>query len=247
MRDSVMMVIGAAGGIGSALCRILSASGVRLVLAGRTTEKLESLAATLPTESLVQTVEARRSAELQQAAEAAIAQWGRLDAVACCVGSILIKPAHLTSEEEFDRCLDANLRTAFATVRGTVRALEPQRGSIVLCSSAAAELGLANHEAVAAAKAGIVGLARSAAATYAPKGVRVNVVSPGLVRTPLAGGLLASPVMEQASAKMHPLGRIGEADDVARALAFLMDPAQSWITGQVLGVDGGLGSLRGRG
>ena len=119
-------------------------------------------------------------------------------------------------------------------------------GSVVLVSSAAARVGLANHEAIAAAKAGIIGLTLSAAATYARQGIRFNAVAPGLVRTPLTKGLVASELAEKASIGMHPLGRLGEPEEVAGAILWLLDPAQSWITGQVLGVDGGLANVKGR-
>lgn len=240
----VHLILGASGGIGRALCEQLAASGARLVLSARERAPLEALAASLPTESIVQPLDARSSEAVESAAQAGLARFGRLDGVACCVGSIVLKPAHLTSDDEFAACLDANVRTAFAAVKGTVRTLEASRGAIVLCSSVAATIGLVHHEAIGAAKAAVEGLTRSAAATYAPKGIRVNAVAPGLVRTPLSARLLASEVMAQASAAMHPLGRIGEPGDVARAIAFLLDPAQSWVTGQVLGVDGGLGALR---
>jgi NAD(P)-dependent dehydrogenase (short-subunit alcohol dehydrogenase family) len=120
-------------------------------------------------------------------------------------------------------------------------------GSVVLVSSAAARIGLANHEAIAAAKAGLIGLTLSAAATYARQRIRFNAVAPGLVRTPLTRGLVSSELAEKASVAMHPLGRLGEPDDVARAIAWLLDPDQGWITGQVLGVDGGLADIRPRG
>ncbi len=125
--------------------------------------------------------------------------------------------------------------------------MRSEGGSIVLVSSAAAQIGLANHEAIAAAKGGIAGLTLSAAASYAPSGVRVNAVAPGLVQTKLTERLTSSERAEEASRAMHALGRLGEPEDVASAIAFLLDPANSWITGQVIGVDGGLGSVRPRG
>jgi len=120
-------------------------------------------------------------------------------------------------------------------------------GSIVLVSSAAARIGLPNHEATAAAKIGVIGLTLAAAASYGPRGIRVNCVAPGLVRTPLTARLTANEASLKASDAMHVLGRIGEPAEVAAALAWLLDPAQGWVTGQVLGVDGGLGSVRARG
>ena len=171
---------------------------------------------------------------------------GRLDGLANCVGSILLKPAHLTSEEEWDAVVSTNLKSAYAAVRAAARAMTAG-GSVVLVSSAAARLGLANHEAIAAAKAGVIGLALSAAATYAPKGIRVNAVAPGLVRTPMTARITGNEAALKASTAMHALGRVGEPEDVASAIAWLLDPAQSWVTGQVIGVDGGLATLRSRG
>jgi NAD(P)-dependent dehydrogenase (short-subunit alcohol dehydrogenase family) len=142
--------------------------------------------------------------------------------------------------------LAANLGSAFAAVRAAGLVMAEQGGSIVLVSSAAARIGLANHEAVAAAKAGIEGLALAAAATYAPKGIRVNCVAPGLTRTPLTARLWQNEAVAKASAGMHALGRIGTPEEVASAIDWLLDAEQAWVTGQVIGVDGGLSRVRSR-
>ena len=178
-----------------------------------------------------------------QAVDDLFREVGSLDGVVNCAGSLLLKSAHQTSRAQFDEVVTASLTTAFATVRAAGRHMTAG-GSIVLISSAAARQGLANHEAIAAAKAGIIGLVLSAAATYAPNGLRVNAIAPGLIASPLTANLVANELSRRVSESMHALGRIGTADDAARAIAFLLDPANNWITGQVLGVDGGLGTVR---
>jgi NAD(P)-dependent dehydrogenase (short-subunit alcohol dehydrogenase family) len=238
------LVLGAAGGIGSALVRRLAAQGAKVVVAGRDAARLDALAAETGTFPFL--LDATRPAEVEAAAAKAVELDGRLDGLANCVGSILLKPAHLTSEEDWDAVVSTNLKSAYAAVRAAARAMT-SGGSVVLVSSAAARLGIANHDAIAAAKAGVIGLALSAAATYAPKGIRVNAVAPGLVRTSLTARITGNEAALAASTAMHPLGRVGEPEDVASAIAWLLDPAQSWVTGQVLGVDGGLATLRARG
>lgn len=168
---------------------------------------------------------------------------GRIDGVVNCAGSLLLKSAHLTSQAQYQAVIDASLTTAFATVRAAAKHM-PKGGSVVLVSSAAAMAGLANHEAIAAAKAGILGLTLSAAATYAPQQLRVNAVAPGLTDTQLTAGITGNDTARKFSEAMHALGRLGTPEDVARAIVFLLDPANSWITGQVLAVDGGLSRVR---
>jgi len=189
--------------------------------------------------------DARRADDVRAALESAARALGGLDGVASCIGSLHLKPPHATSPEEWEEVMAVNAGTAFHIVRAAAPLLG-RGGSIVLCSSAAARVGLANHEVIGAAKAAVEGLALSAAATYAPRGIRVNCVAPGLTRTPLTARLTASAASQEASAAMHPLGRVGEPGDVAAAIEWLLDPRQSWITGQVLGVDGGLSRVRAR-
>ena len=155
----------------------------------------------------------------------------------------MLKPAHSTSDEEFRKTVETNLFTAFAAVRVGAKLMKEQGGSIVLFASAAAEIGIQNHEAIAAAKGGVIGLARSAAATYAPYNVRVNVVSPGLIKTDLTRSIWNNPASAEASTRLHALGRLGSPEHVASLATWLLDPENDWITGQVIGVDGGLGHV----
>jgi NAD(P)-dependent dehydrogenase (short-subunit alcohol dehydrogenase family) len=248
MTAPVHLILGATGGIGSTLARQLAETGARLVLAARNADALQHLGDELRATTVV--IDASISGDVDRAVETAVRTHGRLDGAANCVGSLLLKPAHLTRAEEFDDVVSVNLRSAFSLVRASTRVMmnnaDPAGGSIVLVASAAARIGLANHEAIAAAKGGVISLTLSAAATYAAKQVRVNCVAPGLVRTPLTARITGSAAAEQSSLAMHALGRLGAPDDVARAIAFLLDPRNSWITGQTLGVDGGLGTLRSR-
>ena len=240
-----VLILGGTGGIGSALARRLHAEGCRLVLAARDPQKLAALGAELGATTLE--ADATDAAAVDAAVARAVELHGRLDGAANCVGSILLKPAHLTSPDEFSRTIALNLTTAFNLVRAAAKVMVRQNsGNIALVSSVAAQRGLVSHEAIAAAKAGVEALARSAAASYARQGVRVNCVAPGLVRTPLAAALTANEAALKASTALHPLGRIGEPDEVAAALAWLLHPAQGWITGQVLGVDGGMSHVQAR-
>jgi len=240
-----MVIFGATGGIGSALARRMAGLGWRQVLAARNGERLSALAGELGASAVEADVTVGGGAE--RAVEAALEAFGRVDAVVNCVGSLLLKPAHLTSDEEWDKVIAMNLTSSFHVLRAAARVMrERGGGSVTLVSSAAAGRGLMNHEGIAAAKAGVEGLALAAAATYAPSKVRVNVVAPGLVRTPMTAGLMRSEMAVKASLAMHALGRVGEPEEVASAIQWLADPAQGWVTGQVIGVDGGLSRVQAR-
>lgn len=240
----VYVILGGGGGIGSTLARRLAAAGGAVAVAGRNREKLDPLAEEIGGRAVE--VDARDFDGVQQCLAEAREWGGRLDGVANCVGSILLKPAHLTTADELHEVIATNLTTAFATVRAAAPLMRQDGGSVVLLSSAAARLGLASHEAIAAAKAGVEGLARAAAATYAAQGVRVNVVAPGLVETPMSARIISNDAARKASVALHPLGRLGAPEDIAAALAWLLSEDSAWVTGQVIGVDGGLSSLKTR-
>lgn len=237
------VIIGATGTIGSCLARRLIRHGRKVLLVGRDEQRLIALAEELNSPYCLADCSASDSM-LQNITQAG--QGLEFDSLVNCIGSILLKPAHLTSDAEFREVVETNLFTAFATVRCAAKLLRPSGGSVVLMSSAAAALGIANHEAIASAKAGIEGLARSAAASYANANIRFNVVSPGLVKTNLTRRIWETPAVAQASAELHALGRLGEPEQIASMVQWLIDPENHWISGQVLGVDGGLSSLQPR-
>ncbi|MBN8589061.1 MAG: SDR family oxidoreductase [Rhodothermia bacterium] len=237
------LVFGASGGIGQAVVQRLNQPHNQLALVARSTAKLNALH--VGTNAHLFSADATQPEEVNKVVQEAITQMGGLDGVVNCIGSLLLKPAHLTTPEDWYLTLRQNLDTSFFILKTATRIMLRQGGSVVLVSSAVSQYGLQNHEAIAAAKSGINGLVRAAAATYAKRGVRVNAVAPGLVRTPMTQHLTATETAEKSSAVLHALGRIGEPDDVAKAIVFLLDNDQSgWITGQVLGVDGGLSVVR---
>jgi NAD(P)-dependent dehydrogenase (short-subunit alcohol dehydrogenase family) len=244
-RRPVYVILGGSSGIGSAVARNLVAGGAKVALAARGAERLESLAAELGSASTGVVDATNMSAVENFVRSTADANEG-IDGIVNCVGSILLKAAHQTREEEWRHTISANLDSAFATVRAGAKVMGRSGGSIVLMASAAARVGLPSHEAIAAAKAGVIGLARSAAATYAGKGIRVNAVAPGLVDTPMSAGITSNEMMLKASTAMHPLGRIGSPEEVASVIAWLLSEESSWVTGQVIGIDGGLATVRGK-
>lgn len=237
----VFVVLGATGAIGSDLSRRLASSGANIFVGGRNRDALETLAHELDCPSGV--IEAHDLASIQDCIQNAAETYGRLNGIVNCVGSVLLKAAHMTSEDEWNETIAVNLSSAFAVVRAAGKLMRRTGGSVVLMSSAAARIGLANHEAIAAAKAGIIGLTQSAASTYAGRGIRVNAVAPGLVKSHMTRELWESHAAESLSAAMHALGRLGEPSDVAAVIQWLLQPTNDWLTGQVIGIDGGLATL----
>ena len=197
------VVVGGSGGIGSAIARRLALRGAEIVLAAREQVRLEEVAGSLG--AACEPIDATDFDAVERLLKGAAERFGRVAGVVNAVGSIILRPAHLTSRDDFHETIARNLTTAFAVVRAAGKVMI-DGGSAVLFSTVAAQVGLPNHDAIAAAKGGVSALARSS---------------------------------------MHPLGRIGTVDDIAAAACWLLDPATSWVTGQVLSVDGGLSTVRG--
>ena len=167
-------------------------------------------------------------------------------ALAHCVGNIRLSALHRMTEADFNECLSANLVSAFHTLAAFVGALRDARseGAAVLVSSVAAQIGTPNHEAIAAAKGGLEGLVRGAAATYAAAGIRVNAVAPGIMETPAAAGIIGSFAAREAAARQYPLPGIGSPDELAELMVWLLSDKAARVTGQVWALDGGFSSIR---
>jgi 3-oxoacyl-[acyl-carrier protein] reductase len=168
-----------------------------------------------------------------------------LHGVAYCPGSINLKPFNRFADDDFLAEYTLNLLGAVRTLRQTVNALKAAQGaSVVLFSTVAAQTGMPFHASIASAKAAVEGLARSLAAEYAAANIRFNCIAPSLTDTPLAEKLLSTPEKREASAKRHPLNKVGTPADMAQAALYLLSPQSGWVTGQTLAVDGGMAKLR---
>lgn len=243
MSETIALITGAAGGLGSALAAQLSAAGWQLVVVSRDAARLRDA---FGEDHLQIAADCSTAAGARQIMERAVAAGLRPTALAHCVGNIRLGALHRMKADDLTACFDANLISACHTLGAFLTSLREanQAGAAVFVSSAAARIGTPNHEAVAAAKAGVEGLVRSAAATYAPSGIRVNAVAPGIMDTPASERILANDSARDAAARQYPLPGIGSADELAGLMAWLLSDAAARVTGQVWSLDGGFSSIR---
>ena len=169
----------------------------------------------------------------------------QLEGLVYCPGTILLKPFQRISIEDFRNDLEVNLLGAVKVIQGCLKKLKkpPAGASVIMFSTVAVKTGMPFHASVASAKAAVEGFTRSLAAEFAPR-IRVNAIAPSLTDTPLAESLLSSEDRQKASAERHPLKRIGRPQEIAGLVRYLLSGEGSWITGQVLHVDGGMSSVR---
>ena len=231
-----ILVVGASSGIGLATATLLSGLGAHLYTASR---HLSPELAALNTTHLAYDA-------TQPVGTTFDALPDVLHGVVYCPGSIKLRPFERIPVEDFAADFDLNVLGAVRVLQATIKRLKKAEGtaSVVLFSTVAADTGMSFHASIATAKAAVEGLTRALAAEYAASNVRVNCIAPSLTNTPLAGALLNTPEKVEAGGKRHPLQRIGQPEDLAYTTSFLLSDHSSFVTGQTLAVDGGMGKLK---
>lgn len=236
--SKTILITGASGGIARALGAHLEARGWTVFRASR--QALDAYPA-----SVVADVSTADGASA--ALDAAVAHFGGAPAaLAHLAGSTFLAPIARTSEAQYRGVLAANLDSAFFTAQAWTRACLAAKspGAALFFSSVVAGIGVGNHAAVAAAKAGVEALVRSLAADHAAQGLRFNAIAPGLIDTPMTAKMVSSEAAQKGVAAQYPLGRYGAIDDAVAAARFLLDDSSAWVTGQTLKLDGGFSAIR---
>ena len=236
------LIGGITGGIGSELAVNLSAGGDRVAGYGRKAAVGDSFS---PQDNFVlKTCDATEPETLETVINEFQKELGSIDSYTHAIGSIYLRPAHLTPVEDWLQTIQTNLSSAFYALRSVTKVMSKQgHGSCLFFSTAAAQTGIANHEAIAAAKGGIEAMVRAAAASYASRGLRINAIAPSLTDTPLSQAIVGSEQALEISKRMHPTGAIGEASDVASLAAWLHSDQAKFVTGQTFVIDGGISKI----
>lgn len=226
MKGKNIVIVGGNSGIGLATAQILKEQGANLFLYSKSGEGTKALDISQDFETMPNLPEV-------------------IDGVVYCPGTINLKPFHRISIADFQQELEVNFLGAVRVLQACVKGLKKSdQSSVVLYSSVSVQTGMGFHSGISSAKGAIEGLTKSLAAEWASSHIRVNAIAPSLTDTPLASALLSTEEKKEASNKRHPLGRIGTSEDVAASTVFLLSPQSSWMTGQILHLDGGMSSLK---
>ncbi len=230
------LIFGATGSVGSNLSKLLKDSGYDIHLIARNNDEIAKLSEHLGCSYTVANV-------LEDGfVEKIKNDVKEVKGIAYCVGSIDLKPIRMVTEEDFNKCMKLNLYSAVEVIKGFQESLKKNKGSLVLFSTVAAQRGFTNHSIIASTKAAVEGLTVSLAAEFAPK-IRVNCIAPSLTNSKIAQPMLKNSAIAEGIAKAHPLKRLGEGKDSASLAKFLITEDSSWITGQIIAVDGGRSKL----
>ena len=247
-----IVILGATGGIGKVLSNNLSLNH-DLYLGSRNKDNLDELILDITQESLYKEnshsiggseVDGSEFDSLKEFFQTANDSLGSIDCVINCIGSLLLKPAHLTTESDLDNVFKTNVYSCFGILKYSFKYMKNNGGSLIFFSSAASKVGLKNHEAISSAKGAISSLVLSASSTYAKYNIRVNAIAPGLVETPLTQKIVNNQSSLEYSKNLHGLNRIGSPDNFIPIIESLIDTRSDWITGQTFSIDGGLSNVK---
>ena len=230
------LIFGATGSVGSSLAEQLKNSGNDIHLIARNENEVKTIAEKLGCTYTVADV-------LEEGfIEKVKSDISEIKGIAYCVGSIDLKPLRMVTEADMNKCMKLNLYSAIEAIKGFQESLKKNKGSVVLFSTVAAQRGFTNHTIIASAKAAVEGLTVTLAAEFAPH-IRVNCIAPSLSKSKIAEPMLKNPAIAEGIAKANPLKRLGEGKDSAALAKFLITEESSWITGQIIAVDGGRSKL----
>jgi NAD(P)-dependent dehydrogenase (short-subunit alcohol dehydrogenase family) len=230
------LIFGATGSVGSSLAEQLKNSGNDVHLVARNESEVKVIAEKLGCSYTVADVLENGFIEKVKS------DVNEIKGIAYCVGSIDLKPLRMVTEADMNKCMKLNLYSAIEVIKGFQESLKKNKGSVVLFSTVAAQRGFTNHTIIASAKAAVEGLTVTLAAEFAPH-IRVNCIAPSLSKSKIAEPMLKNPAIAEGIAKAHPLKRLGEGKDSAALAKFLITEESSWITGQIIAVDGGRSKL----